>query len=63
MPSSSMPVSSTGRERLKAQQAARPFPHFEQVPGKPGYLVKIDDGGKRTIGRFVNRKFRPASRK
>ena len=55
--------SRAGRERVKAQQAARPFPHFEQAPGKPGYLVKIDDDGKRTVGRFVNREFRPASRK
>ena len=55
--------SRTGRERVKAQQAARPFPHFEQAPGKPGYLVKIDDDGKRTVGRFVNREFRPTSRK
>ena len=55
--------SKAGRERVKAQQAARPFPHFEQAPGKPGYLVKIDDDGKRTVGRFVNREFRPAIRK
>ena len=52
-----------GRERVKAQQAARPFPHFEQAPGKSGYLVKIDEDGKRTVGRFVNREFRPAGRK
>jgi hypothetical protein len=55
--------SKAGRERVKAQQAARPFPHFEQAPSKPGYLIKIDDDGKRTVGRFVNREFRPASRK
>jgi hypothetical protein len=55
--------SKAGRERVKAQQAARPFPHFEQAPGKPGYLIKIDDDGKRIVGRFVNREFRPGSRK
>lgn len=55
--------SKTGRERVKAQQATRPYPHFEQAPGKPGLLVKIDEDGKRTVGRFVNRTFRPADRK
>lgn len=55
--------SKAGRERVKAQQAARPFPHFEQAPGKSGFLVKIDADGKRTVGRFVNREFRPANRK
>ncbi len=55
--------SKAGRERVKAQQAMRPFPHFEQAQGNPGFLVKIDEDGKRTIGRFVNREFRPAGRK
>jgi hypothetical protein len=55
--------SKAGRERVKAQQAARPFPHFAQAPGKPGFLVKIDADGKRTVGRFVNRAFRPARRR
>jgi hypothetical protein len=55
--------SKAGRERVKAQQAGRPFPRFEQAPGKPGLLVKIDEDGTRTIGRFVNRQFRRASRK
>ena len=55
--------SKAGRERVKAQQAARPFPHFEQAPGKPGWLLRIDGDGKRTVGRFVNREFRPSSRK
>jgi hypothetical protein len=55
--------SKAGRERLKAQQAARPFPHFEAAPGHPGYLVKIDEDGTRTVGRFVNRAFRPIGRK
>jgi len=55
--------SKAGRERVKAQQSARPFPHFEQAPGKPGFLVKIEENGKRTVGRFVNREFRPAGRK
>ena len=52
--------SRAGRERLKAQQAARPFPHFEPAPGRPGLLVRIEADGKRTVGRFVNREFRAA---
>jgi len=55
--------SKAGRERTKAHLASRPFPHFEPAPGRPGLLVKIDEGGKRTVGRFVNREFRPAGRK
>jgi len=50
--------SRAGRERLKAQQAARPFPHFEPAPGRPGLLVRIEADGKRTVGRFVNREFK-----
>jgi hypothetical protein len=49
-----------GRERVRKQLAARPFPHFEAAPGRPGLLVRIDEDGKRTVGRFVNREFRPA---
>jgi hypothetical protein len=47
----------SGQTRLAAALAARPFPHFEAAP-KPGLLVKIDEDGKRTLGRFVNRQFR-----
>lgn len=55
--------SKAGRERVKAQLAARPFPHFEPAPGRPGLLVRIDEDGNRTVGRFVNREFRPARRR
>ena len=50
-----------GRARVKAHLAGRPFPHFESAPGRPGLLVRIDETGKRTVGRFVNRVFRPAA--
>jgi hypothetical protein len=52
--------SRAGRERLRAQQRARPFPHFEPAPGRPGLLVRIEADGKRSVGRFVNREFRLA---
>lgn len=48
-----------GRARLSATLAAQPFPHFEPA-AKPGWLVKIDADGTRTVGRFVHREFRPA---
>jgi hypothetical protein len=49
-----------GRTRLAKHLRRRPFPHYEATPGRRGLLVKIDADGKRTIGRFVNREFRPA---
>lgn len=48
-----------GQARLSAVLAARPYPRFEPAPAS-GMLVKIDEDGTRTIGRFVNREFRPA---
>jgi hypothetical protein len=49
-----------GRRRLARHLEKLPFPHFEPAPGKRGLLVKIDRDGTRTVGRFVNREFRPA---
>src|SRR5512133_3354466 len=49
-----------GRARVAAGLASEPFPHFEVAPGRPGFLVRIDEDGARTIGRFVKRKFVPA---
>ena len=48
-----------GQARLSAVLADRPYPHFEPA-AKSGVLVKIDEDGTRTTGRFVNREFRPA---
>lgn len=48
-----------GRERLTAVLTQRPFPHFEAAEGRAGLLVKIDEDGTRTIGRFVQRVFTP----
>lgn len=48
-----------GQARLSAVLAERPYPHFEPA-AKSGVLVKIDEDGTRTTGRFVNREFRPA---
>lgn len=46
-----------GRERVRQVLARQPFPHFEQHPTKKQLLVKIDEDGTRTLGRFVNRVF------
>ncbi len=50
--------SSQGRKRLAEHLKTLPFPHYEAAPG--GLLVRIEASGKRTTGRFVNRKFQPA---
>ncbi len=54
--------SDEGRQRTAAYVASRPFPHFEAAE-RPGFLIKTDEDGTRTVGRFVNRQFQPASRK
>ncbi len=46
-----------GRERVAAYLRSRPYPHFEPVPGASGLLVRVDEDGTRTIGRFVGREF------
>jgi hypothetical protein len=43
-----------GRARLAAVLATKPYPHFEPDQAS-GLLVKIDEDGTRTTGRFVNR--------
>ena len=44
---------------LAAYLNAQPFPQFHPVPGKRGFLLKIDADGTRTLGRVVNRSFEP----
>jgi len=48
-----------GARRVTAYLKARPYPHYESVAGAPGLLVRIDEDGTRTKGRFVNRQFKP----
>jgi hypothetical protein len=47
-----------GRRLVAEHLEAQPFPHYEPAPGRPGKLVRIDAGGKRTVGRFVRRQFK-----
>ena len=49
--------SEEGRQRVHEYLKTQPYPHFEQCPEQPGMLIKIDEDGTRTIGRFVNREF------
>ena len=46
-----------GRERLAKLLESLPYPHY--APAPEGLLVRIEASGKRTTGRFVNRKFQP----
>lgn len=46
-----------GRGMLKTFLDSEPYPHFEAHPKRPGLLVRIEENGKRTVGRFVNRAF------
>jgi hypothetical protein len=55
--------SASGRKRLAKYLETIPYPHYAPAPNKPGWLVRTDENGKRTIGRFVNRQFQPASKK
>lgn len=49
-----------GRRRVATYLKDRPFPRYEPAPGKTGLLVRIEKGGKRTLGRFVGRQFQRA---
>ncbi len=49
--------SDEGRDRVSAYLEEAPFPHFETAGNSPGLLIKIDEDGTRTKGRFVNRQF------
>jgi hypothetical protein len=51
--------SDAGRRRLASFLGSQPFPHYQPHPDRPGMLVRVDADGQRTVGRFVNRQFRP----
>jgi len=46
-----------GRRRVTDYLELQPFPHYEPAPERPGWLVRIEEDGTRSIGRFVNREF------
>ena len=52
--------SAVGRRRVADHLKSRPFPHYEPAPGRPGFLVRTEADGTRTVGRFINRRFTAA---
>lgn len=48
-----------GHEMLKTYLDSEPYPHFEAHPSQTGLLVRIEQDGSRTVGRFINRAFIP----
>jgi hypothetical protein len=52
--------SEEGRRRVRDYLQTRPFPHFEPVSDTPGLLLRVDEDGTRTVGRFVGREFQAA---
>jgi ParD-like antitoxin of type II bacterial toxin-antitoxin system len=51
--------SPAGRQRVVDYLKLRPFPHYEAASEQPGFLIRIEENGTRTVGRFVNRRFEP----
>jgi ParD-like antitoxin of type II bacterial toxin-antitoxin system len=49
-----------GRRRLKSYLESQPYPHYEPHPEIQGLLIRVEENGRKTVGRFVNRKFQPA---
>jgi hypothetical protein len=49
-----------GRNRLAEVLQGRPYPHYMPAPDSPGLLVRVEQDGTRTFGRFVHREFQPA---
>ena len=49
-----------GRRRVAEYLHSQPFPHYEPAPDRPGMLIRIAADGKRTLGRFVRRRFKAA---
>jgi ParD-like antitoxin of type II bacterial toxin-antitoxin system len=42
-----------GRRRVADYLASQPFPHYEPAEGRPGWLVRIEESGTRTVGKFM----------
>jgi len=51
--------SPAGRGRVAAWLQSQPFPHYQPYLNVPGFLERIEEDGRRTVGRFVKRQFIP----
>ncbi len=49
-----------GRRRVAEYLKTQPYPRYQPAPGGPGMLLRTDADGKRTVGRFVRRRFKAA---
>lgn len=48
-----------GRVMFSKYLQSEPYPHYEAHPSCEGLLVRTEENGTRTVGRFVNRTFVP----
>ena len=46
-----------GQKRLKDYLKSLPFPHFDAHPDDAELLIRTEENGRRTVGRFVKREF------
>ena len=46
-----------GREMFTAFLQSQPYPHYRAHPSRKGLLVRTEENGVETTGRFVNREF------
>ena len=46
-----------GRRRVADYLDSRPFPHYRPISDRPGLLLRIEQDGTETVGRFVGRQF------
>ena len=52
--------SSEGRQRVAEYLHSQEFPHYEPIADRTGLLLRIEENGTRTVGRFVGRRFEAA---
>ena len=55
--------SAEGRDRVSDYLQGEPYPHYQPYPEQAGLLVRIEANGERTVGRFVNRRFKAVKKK
>ena len=48
-----------GRQRVSQFLASQPFPHYAPHPHQPGLLIRTYANGRKTVGRFLHRRFEP----